>query len=102
MTNYKDNIRDIDRDYTSLYFAMFMHDEYGVDVGYTPVPYLVVNMQKELADWQTADDCCTLCNSSVQPIPGVITEYCSLPQTPNPCSPFQPLFANGYYKPCTV
>lgn len=102
MINYKDNITNINRDYTSLYFGMFMFDEYGVEIGYKPVPYYIINMQKELADWQVCDDCCTLCNKSTQPIPGVIVQYCSLPQTPDPCSPYQPLFANSHSKPCTV
>jgi len=34
--------------------------------------------------------------------PFTITQYAHLPETSTPCSPFQPLFSGGRYKPCPV
>lgn len=100
--NFAQDIVSINKDYTSLYFAMYMQDMYGVEVGYIPVDMEIINMHKELAEWQLASDCCSLCTQSAQPIPGTITQYCSLPATSDTCSPFQPLYAGGHFKPCNV
>ncbi len=99
--NFAQDIVSINKDYTSLYFAMYMNDAYGVEVGYIPVDMEVINMHKELAEWQLASDCCKLCTQSTQSAL-VITQYCSLPITSDACSPFQPLYAGGHFKPCTI
>ena len=101
MRHYKEHIKDINRDYTSAYFTVYMADEYGVEVGYTAISVPVINMQKTLADWQLKNDCCSLCATSSS-IPGKIVQYAGLPETADPCSPFHPLFSGGHSKPCSI
>jgi len=43
---------DIDGDFTSLYFALYMKGEYGVEVGYNTMPEYLANMRKMLCDYQ--------------------------------------------------
>lgn len=57
MTNFGKEIGSINKDYTSSYFAEYMQGEYGVTVGYAPVPLYIINMKKTLADWQLGSDC---------------------------------------------
>ncbi len=52
MKNYLIQSKDIDGDFTALYFAMYMDREYGVQVGYTTLPIWGVNMKKTLLSYQ--------------------------------------------------
>jgi hypothetical protein len=101
MVDYKEHIKDINKDYVASYFASYMNSVYQIVVGYEPVSMSIVNMQKTLAEWQLNNDCCSLCMSSMS-IPGTIESYARLPQTPDHCSPFQPLHSGGHFKFCTI
>ncbi len=59
MTNYLIHSRNIDSDFTSLYMAMYMEREWGVEVGWNTVPNHEINMKKALLDYQqlAATDC---------------------------------------------
>jgi hypothetical protein len=71
--NYRKELRSINSDYTSLYFAMYMAGEWGVKVGYDPVSYYAINRKKVLADWQKESDCQnTLCKIAQNTIVNII------------------------------
>lgn len=100
MTNFKLDARQVNVDYCSSYFAMYMNGEWGIEVGYKVIPSEISTMNKELLEWQLASDCCALCNSSTQPQSFTISSYAVL--SPNPCYPLVPLYAGKQQCPCFV
>jgi len=98
MENLIEHIKDINEEYCATYLADYMNSEWGVTVGYTPTPMHIANMRKDLADTQTANDCCALCAASVLSQPITITQYAVL--SANQCSPFAPLSSHGHYHTC--
>ncbi len=52
MINFLQQKRQINKDYTALYFALYMQGGWGMTVGYTPIPMYLANMQKRLLDYQ--------------------------------------------------
>ena len=100
MDNLKRHIREINKDFTSLFFAMYMKGFWQVEVGYKTLPLWYVTMRKELADWQLANDCCSLCVDAHRPQNTVIKSYAVLNAITNPCSPYVPLSCIGNYVDC--
>lgn len=100
MTNFKHDIRQVNQDFCSSYFAMYMNGEWGIEVGYNVIPPEISTMNKELMEWQLNSDCCALCNKSTLSQPFTITAYAVL--SPNPCYPLVPLFAGRQQCPCFV
>jgi len=100
MTNFKLHTREINQEFCSSFFAMYMNSEWGIEVGYKVPPAQITTMNKELLDWQLESDCCALCNASTQIQPFSITSYAVL--SPNPCPPIIPLFAGIQQAPCFV
>lgn len=100
MTNFKLDIRQVNQDFCSSYFAMYMNGEYGIEVGYKVIPAEISTMNKELMEWQLNSDCCALCNTSTQSQPFTISSYAVL--SPNPCYPLVPLYAGRQQSPCFV
>lgn len=102
MTNFKLHTKQINQDYCSSYFAMYMNGEYGIEVGYNIIPAQISTMNKELLDWQTDSDCCALCNASTSGVTNTftITSYAVL--APHPCYPLIPLYSGPQQCPCFV
>lgn len=59
MINLIQHTGDINKDFSALYFALYMQGEWGVEVGYKPIPLYLANMRKRLCDYQilSAGDC---------------------------------------------
>lgn len=59
MVNLRLHTEDINKDFSALYFALYMEGEWGIEVGYNVPPAYITNMQKRLCDYQNlcADDC---------------------------------------------
>lgn len=100
MTDFKLDIKQVNQDYCSSYFAMYMNGEWGIEVGYKVIPVEIVTMNKELMEWQLNSDCCALCNTSVQSQPFSISSYAVL--SPSSCYPLVPLYAGRQQCPCFV
>lgn len=50
--NYLIHAKEIQGDFTSRMEAMYMHDEWGIEVGYKTLPLWYVDMRKELLSYQ--------------------------------------------------
>ena len=100
MTNFKLDKKQVNLDYCSSYFALYMNGEWGIEVGYKVIPAEISTMNKELMDWQVDSDCCALCNASIQSQSFTVSSYAVL--SPNPCSPLVPLYAGASQCPCFV
>jgi len=99
-TNLLVHSEEINKSFIDLYFAMYMDGEWGVTVGYVPDDPFMVETERTLLEWQQNSDCCRSALLSVQPQGFTITQYATLPSTPQHCSPYQPLFAGNCYRGC--
>lgn len=99
MTNFVEHKNQVLKDFTASTFALYTAGEWGIEVGYIPVPIPIASYQMDMLDVQELDDCCALCASSQNP-PVIIQSYAKLSNDPN-CL-FVPLFPHGFFSPCNV
>mgnify|MGYP001607879901 CR=1 FL=1 len=65
MTNYKQDIDQINLDYVNLMYAGYLKGLWGITAGYQTVPPYLTITRKKLADWQLLQDCKgALCTAS--------------------------------------
>lgn len=64
--NLRGKYYTIEKDMINTFNAMYMHQQWGVEVGYKYSPWPVVCMNFELAQWQMNNDCGKLCELSKQ------------------------------------
>jgi len=103
MTDLKPHTETINKDFTSLYFALYMDGEWGVQVGFNTLPMWFVNMRKQLVDWQNSSDCCSLATDSTRPQDVVIASYGTQRLKTECGNPFIPLYSGkNYFTPCKV
>jgi len=59
MENLRLHSEEIDKNFSSLYFALYMQGEWGIEVGYKTYPAYLTNMRKRLCDFQelASGDC---------------------------------------------
>ncbi len=109
MTNLKQHIKEINRDFTNVMYSKYLDGAWGIEAGYSQVPYTTVIMQKEIADWQLLSDCsgslCALSTSGTT----VITSYPTWGNSPFPqpydswsCPEIAPGINNRTVTPQTV